>query len=108
MNEWFWIAPLISAGGGWVIGLVAKIILQNRLPSLAGKFAEKAANELFTLDTIRSSLSDAVNYQSIHPFVEEHIDQFLRLRLVKAMPMLGALIGERTISQLKIIFIKEV
>ena len=41
------------------------------------------------------------------PFVETHIDHFLRVKLAEEMPMIGMFIGDKTINQMKAIFIKE-
>ncbi|WP_315814403.1 hypothetical protein [Paraflavitalea speifideaquila] len=39
--------------------------------------------------------------------MEVHVDEFLRKGLPKAFPMISTFIGERTINQLKEIFLKE-
>jgi hypothetical protein len=44
---------------------------------------------------------------SIIPLIETHIDYFLRHKLGKAMPMIGMFIGDKTIAELKGIFMKE-
>ena len=41
------------------------------------------------------------------PLAEVHIDDFLRNKLKDAFPMIGMLIGDRTINTLKEIFMKE-
>jgi hypothetical protein len=42
------------------------------------------------------------------PMVESHIDHFLREKLSAEMPMISMFIGEKTIQQLKGIFIAEI
>src|SRR5690606_41103541 len=42
------------------------------------------------------------------PVVEEHIDEFLRHKLKEKFPMVGMLMGEKTIESLKEIFLKEI
>jgi len=39
--------------------------------------------------------------------VDTHIDNFLRVKLAEAMPMISMFIGEKTINQLKEVFLKE-
>ena len=41
------------------------------------------------------------------PVVETHIDNFLRVKLSEAMPVISMFIGDKTIEQLKGIFLKE-
>lgn len=52
-------------------------------------------------------LSDPSFVQSIMPQAEIHVDKFLRERLPAAMPVVGMLIGEKTIAQMKGIFLEE-
>jgi uncharacterized membrane protein YheB (UPF0754 family) len=41
------------------------------------------------------------------PVVDKHIDDFLRVRLADAMPVVSMFIGEKTINQLKEVFMTE-
>ena len=41
------------------------------------------------------------------PIIESHLDEFLRNKLKKEMPIVGAFIGEKTITSLKKIFVAE-
>ena len=41
------------------------------------------------------------------PFVEEHIDYFLRVKLAEKMPVISMFIGDKTIGELKIVFMEE-
>jgi len=41
------------------------------------------------------------------PLVENHIDHFLRVKLAEQMPMISMFIGDKTIQQLKTVFISE-
>ena len=42
------------------------------------------------------------------PIVETHVDDFLRNKLKEKMPMIGMFIGEKTIGNLKEVFLKEI
>ena len=46
--------------------------------------------------------------EQIRPMVEEEIEKFLREKLPVQMPMISMFIGDRTINQLKGIFVEEV
>src|ERR1700681_3168099 len=41
------------------------------------------------------------------PVIEEHIDDFLRNKLKKEMPVVGMLIGDKTVNSLKKVFMNE-
>jgi len=41
------------------------------------------------------------------PLVETHVDDFLRIKLPEAMPMISMFVGEKTILQMKTVFINE-
>jgi len=50
----------------------------------------------------------ASGFDRIRPSVEAHMDDFLRNRLGEKMPMVSMFIGDRTIQDLKVIFIQEI
>jgi hypothetical protein len=52
-------------------------------------------------------LSDPALTRSMLPLAEGHIDDFLRNKLPKAMPVIGMLIGDKTITQFKAVFMEE-
>jgi len=64
-------------------------------------------NELLSPGFIKEKLLTPDNYQKLVPQVESHIDHFLRVRLKEDMPVVGMMIGDRTINQMKGIFLKE-
>jgi uncharacterized membrane protein YheB (UPF0754 family) len=99
--------PLVSAIAGVIIALVIGKIIMNRIPPLLQSITINAGPRLFPMDNIRSKISDKNNLQNIMPLIEGHIDNFLRHKLVKSMPMIGMFIGDKTISELKTIFLKE-
>jgi hypothetical protein len=43
----------------------------------------------------------------ILPLADTHVDDFLRNKLPKAMPVMSMLVGEKTIAQLKAVFMEE-
>jgi uncharacterized membrane protein YheB (UPF0754 family) len=62
---------------------------------------------LVSFNEIESKLTNEDNIKKIMPVAEEHVDDFLRNKLKVAFPMIGMLIGEKTINTLKDIFMKE-
>jgi len=127
MNYWFLITiPLLSAFIGWVVNRLARRLLfhpldprkilgitfQGVFPKRQQQFAEKlgklVSTELFSFDGMEEKISNPENMKKIMPLIEDHIDDFLRNRLGKEMPMVGMFIGDKTIGKLKESFMKEI
>ena len=72
--------------------------------SALGELFEK---DLLSSEFITTRLLSPANYQKVVPQIETHIDHFLRVRLKEEMPVVGMMIGDRTIGQMKAIFLKE-
>ena len=126
MNWWSIILlPLISAFIGWVTNWVAikmlfhpkepvrvlGITFHGIFPKRQKQFAEKlgklVSNELLSFSDIEQKITSPDNLKKIMPVVEKHIDEFLHAKLKEAFPMIGMFIGEKTISQLKTLFMNE-
>src|SRR5438128_654862 len=121
--DWkFIVIPLISAFIGWftnwiaikmlfhprepkkILGITFHGIFPNRQKQFAEKLGKLVSAELLSFSDIESKITDPENLDKIMPAVEKHIDDFLRVRLAVAMPMISMFIGENTIGQLKEIF----
>jgi uncharacterized membrane protein YheB (UPF0754 family) len=63
--------------------------------------------ELVSFKDIEQKIIDPKNIEQLMPFVETHIDHFLRVKLADEMPMISMFIGDRTINQMKGIFMQE-
>ena len=117
--------PLISAFIGWLANRVAikmlfhpkqpkKILwftLQGIFPKKQQAFAEKlgklVSGELLSFRDITEKITDPDNIKKVMPQIEEHIDQFLKVKLPAQMPVISMFIGDRTINELKAVFITE-
>ena len=117
--------PIISAFIGWFTNWIAiKMLFHPRVPTkILGitfhgifpkrqkQFAEKlgklVSNELLSFKDIEQKITDPNNIKKIMPHVEGHIDHFLRNKLSEQMPMISMFIGDKTIAQLKSVFIAE-
>ncbi len=117
--------PLISAFIGWFANRIAikmlfhprqpkKILgftLQGIFPKKQQQFAEKlgklVSGELLSFRDITEKITDPGNIKRVMPQIEAHIDQFLRVKLPEQMPVIGMFIGDRTINELKAVFITE-
>jgi uncharacterized membrane protein YheB (UPF0754 family) len=125
MNYWLLLIPVISAFIGWFTNWIAiKMLFHPRVPKkILGitfhgifpkrqqQFAEKlgklVGQELLSFTDIEAKITDPENLEKIMPMVEQHIDNFLRVKLGEAMPMISMFIGDKTINQLKEVFLKE-
>ncbi|MFY8090115.1 MAG: DUF445 domain-containing protein [Chitinophagaceae bacterium] len=117
--------PLISAFIGWFTNWIAiKMLFHPRIPKkILGitfhgifpkrqqQFAEKlgklVSQELLSFKDIEQKITSPENLKKIMPVVDAHIEQFLRVKLADAMPMISMFIGDKTIAQLKEVFMKE-
>ena len=126
MNSWIIIlVPLISAFIGWVTNWIAIKMLfhprqpinvlgfpvQGIFPKRQQQFAEKlgklVSDELLSFKEISHKITDPSNIDRLLPLVDEHIEHFLKVKLKETMPMISMFIGEKTIAQLKGVFMEE-
>ncbi|MCB0716555.1 MAG: DUF445 family protein [Chitinophagaceae bacterium] len=126
MSSWFLLFPLISAFIGWLTNWVAikmlfhprepkrilGITFQGIFPKRQQKFAEKLgkliSEEFLSYEDIEAKISNPENLQQIMPIIENHVDDFLRNRLKDEMPVVSMFIGDKTIENLKSLFMQEI
>jgi uncharacterized membrane protein YheB (UPF0754 family) len=126
MNYWLILIPLISAFIGWVTNWVAiKMLFHPRepkkimgitfhgiFPKRQQQFAEKLGKlvsaEFLSFDDIEEKISNPENLKKVMPMIESHVDDFLRNRLKDEMPVISMFIGDKTITNLKTMFMKEI
>ncbi|MFC4230285.1 DUF445 domain-containing protein [Parasediminibacterium paludis] len=117
--------PIISAGIGWYInGLAIKMLFHPKVPKkilgirfqgilpknqplIAAKLGTLASAELLSFEDIIAKVTNAENIEKLMPVVGTHIDHFLRVKLAEKMPVISMFIGEKTISELKGVFMEE-
>lgn len=112
MNWWLILIPVSCGFSSWlVIRLFFFILFRRVIPqkksSIAVTIGKAAAENFFSEKMIEEKITDPKNLQKIMPVVEEHIDDFLRNKLKKQMPIVGMFIGDKTIDSLKKVFIGE-
>ncbi|MFC0776215.1 DUF445 domain-containing protein [Terrimonas alba] len=126
MNYWLLSIPLLSAFVGWLtINLAVKLFFKPYLPisffglkihgvfparkeEIARAASNYAATQFADLKGLEQKISDPKNFENVKPLIENHMDDFLRNRLKEQMPMISMFIGDKTISSLKEIFIREI
>ena len=125
MHFWLYIIPFLAALIGWMInslmirllfhplnpikifGITISGIITGKRESIAKGLGKYVSEELFSFQVIEEKLTNPANIEKIMPLVEEQIDHFLRLKLGEQMPMISMFIGDKTIQQLKNIFMEE-
>jgi uncharacterized membrane protein YheB (UPF0754 family) len=117
--------PLISAFIGWftnwiaikmlfhprlpvkILGLTIQGIFPKRQHQFAQKLGKLVSEELLSFKDIEAKITNGSNLKQVMPIVETHIDNFLRNKLASEMPIISMFIGDKTIEQLKSVFMKE-
>jgi uncharacterized membrane protein YheB (UPF0754 family) len=126
MNIWIILIPIISAFIGWITNWVAiKMLFHPREPKtilgirfhgifpkrqkqFADKLGKTVSSEFLSYADIQGQISDPGNLQKIMPLIENHIDEFLRVKLAAEIPMVAMFIGDKTIAMLKQALMKEI
>ena len=125
MNYILFFIPLISAFIGWftnwiaikmlfhprepkkILGITFHGIFPKRQKQFAEKLGKLVSEELLSFEDIEEKITNPENVKKLLPLMEVHIDNFLRNKLSAQMPMIGMFIGDKTINQLKIVFMNE-
>jgi uncharacterized membrane protein YheB (UPF0754 family) len=120
-----YLIPFISAFIGWftnwiaikmlfhpkepikIMGISFHGIFPKRQQQFAEKLGKLVSSELLSFKDIEEKISNPANIGKLMPFVENHIDHFLRVKLAEQMPVISMFIGDKTINQLKEVFIVE-
>lgn len=89
------------------MGVPVQGFLLRRQVELSGKLAKIISEDFFSFEEIKHKILSERNFNKIIPEVEVHIDHFLSVKLKEKMPMVGMFVGERTLAQLKEIFMEE-
>ncbi|MBI3139439.1 MAG: DUF445 family protein [Sphingobacteriales bacterium] len=126
MNYWLILIPLISALAGWftiwlfikilfhpqeprkILGIRFQGILPKRQVQLGESLGKLVREEFLSFEELENKINSPENSKKIMPLIESHIDDFLRNRLSKEMPMISMFIGDKTIGKLKGAFLAEI
>jgi uncharacterized membrane protein YheB (UPF0754 family) len=126
MKVALFIIPLMTAIAGWLANMLfIKMIFRPFRPvkigglAFQGFFPKKqeqlakglgilASTEFHSFIDLEKRVSDPANLQKVLPTIESHVDEFLRVKLGKEIPMISMFIGDRTIESLKKVFMQEI
>ena len=100
--------PLIGAA----IGLMLHSIIIHKLVPASKKILAKNAGRWVGRNLVASlrldeKLLNPAQFEKIRPVVESHVDEFLRVKLAKQMPMISMFVGDKTIEKMKSVFMEE-
>lgn len=104
--------PILTALTGWLtmqwgVKLFLGRVLPRQRAQWTAQLAKVVSAELFSSDILEQKVANPESFEKLRPQLEVHIDDFMRKGLPKAFPVISTFIGERTIGQLKEIFMKE-
>ncbi len=124
MTWWLFLIPIASAFSCWLVikllflmlfrpqkprsflGLQIQGVFPAKQPAIAAQIGSLGAKE-FSIKMIEEKITDPASLQKVMPVIEDHIDDFLRNKLKKEMPVIGMLVGDKTINSLKKVFMAE-
>ena len=104
--------PLFVACFGWLIswGFIKIIFFPHQSIRMAGRqwqsLFEKKAGQI-SIHQILPPLTQGDSFQKLLPFIDSKLDEFFKERLVQKMPVISMFIGDKTITQLKEVFLEE-
>jgi len=111
MNAWlYFLLPLLSAVAGWLLSRVGIHLFFKQLLSKKKSLALQAGNYVaasLSFDELTAKLTNAEAVEKIIPVADEHIEQFLRVKLPAAMPVLAMFISDKLVADMKAIFMTE-
>ncbi len=111
MNYLLFTIPFIAALINWLaFRVLIRLIFHNIIPKQKAQIAETLGNmakEELSAFNIAPLMADPKIMQQILPVAEGHIDHFLRVKLKQSMPVVSFFIGDKTIHQLKTVFMEE-
>ncbi|MDP3393650.1 DUF445 domain-containing protein [Sediminibacterium sp.] len=120
-----YLIPIISAFIGWftnwvaikmlfhpkkpvkILGITFIGIFPKRQVQFAEKLGKLVSDELLSFQDIESKIINPANIDQLMPQIDAHIDHFLRVKLADQMPVISMFIGDKTIQQMKLVFMTE-
>lgn len=119
------LVPLLSAFIGWltpwlaikmlfrpinpvkIFGFRLQGVFPKRQQQIAQSLAKMVNEEFFSAAVIEQRIADPAALNKLMPMIEEHIDHFLRVKLAQKMPIVSMFIGDKTINEMKSVFMAE-
>lgn len=89
------------------LGIKIHGLIPSLVPDMVNQLTASAKDFLPDFEVLAKKFSGPERFEKITPLIESHVDEFLRNKLSTAMPMISMFIGDRTINQLKELFMRE-
>ena len=89
------------------LGMTIQGVFPKRKLQIANSLGRIVGQELLSFTDIEKTLTNPQSVQKIMPLVDAHLDDFLRNKLKRTMPVISMFIGEKTILELKAAFLTE-
>jgi len=121
-----YLIPFVGAFAGWLVNFLAIELLfhpitpkkflgisfQGTIPKNQKKIANNLAKIISEglkplINEIEAKVTSSSSIDKMMPFIETHIDHFIRVKLAQKMPVISMFIGENTITELKTVFLEE-
>lgn len=104
--------PILVGSFGWLlIWMVVKLLFYPIQPLVIGPIRwESLANQWISridLTELLPQLSKNDSFEALKPVINEKLDDFFRHKLSAKLPMISMFIGDKTIEELKSVFMEE-
>ncbi|RYZ45684.1 MAG: hypothetical protein EOP49_24695 [Sphingobacteriales bacterium] len=98
--------PLVAALLGYLAnlaftGYLFGKIIPAKMPLIASAAGRYASGQLLNMDVIAARLTDPNSLSEMRPFIEQHIDTFLKVKLKEKMPAIAMFVGDKTLDSMK-------
>jgi uncharacterized membrane protein YheB (UPF0754 family) len=118
-NLMFWLQPFIAAFTGWFttwiaikmlfhprnpvrfMGVTLQGVFPKRQALVADKIGHMVASELIHFDDIASRINDPEELKKLTPVIEQHLDDFLKVKLKEKLPVIAMFVTGSTLDKIK-------
>ncbi len=83
------------------LGMTIQGIFPKRQAQFAEKLGQLVSKELISLDEIALKINQPSTIQKALPFIEEHIDGFIKTKLKEEMPLLSMFVNDKSLDNIK-------
>lgn len=90
-----------------IAGFTIQGLLPAQMPAMITMLKAEALHAFPSFEEIENKISNPENTEKILPLADAHLDHFLRNKLSEKLPMISMFVGDRTINNLKSVFLDE-
>lgn len=101
-TNWVAIKMLFHPKKPWTFaGIRIQGIFPKRQRQIAQQLGQIVANDLLRLEEITEKIQDPEQLKAVSPFIEQHVDNFLHVKLKEKLPVVSMFVGEGTLQKIK-------